>query len=239
MTRRTIPCGRQSIDDEDIAAVAHVLRSDWLTQGPAAPTVAAARGKRFGAAHVVAVNSAMRAPHLACLGPRLSQMRKLEAFAEKRRALAACRDRLLSGLPVLRPWQHPDGQTSWHLYIVRLSGILGSAGRYEAFTQTRDPDIGVNLHYIPTHMKPDHRERRAPKAPPLLHTERDDAKTIRLPLYRDLEEDEHDWRVACLSRAMAGSHSSEALVGSVRPEVVPDWTPFGRQQLRPAPRSGL
>ena len=30
-----IPYGRQSIDDDDIAAVLAVLRSDFLTQGPA------------------------------------------------------------------------------------------------------------------------------------------------------------------------------------------------------------
>ena len=30
-----IPYGRQSIDDDDIAAVVEVLRGDWLTQGPA------------------------------------------------------------------------------------------------------------------------------------------------------------------------------------------------------------
>jgi UDP-4-amino-4,6-dideoxy-N-acetyl-beta-L-altrosamine transaminase len=30
-----IPYGRQSIDDDDVAAVADVLRGDWLTQGPA------------------------------------------------------------------------------------------------------------------------------------------------------------------------------------------------------------
>ena len=29
-----IPYGRQNISDDDIAAVADVLRSEWLTQGP-------------------------------------------------------------------------------------------------------------------------------------------------------------------------------------------------------------
>ena len=33
--RRTLlPYGRQSIDEDDIAAVVEVLRSDWLTTGP-------------------------------------------------------------------------------------------------------------------------------------------------------------------------------------------------------------
>ena len=30
----TLPYGRQSIDDEDVAAVVRVLRSDYLTTGP-------------------------------------------------------------------------------------------------------------------------------------------------------------------------------------------------------------
>ena len=29
-----IPYGRQTIDDDDVAAVAEALRGDWLTQGP-------------------------------------------------------------------------------------------------------------------------------------------------------------------------------------------------------------
>ena len=30
-----LPYGRQSVDEDDVAAVAAVLRSDWLTTGPA------------------------------------------------------------------------------------------------------------------------------------------------------------------------------------------------------------
>ena len=37
-----IPYGRQSIDDDDIAAVVAVLQGDWLTQGPAVEAFEAA-----------------------------------------------------------------------------------------------------------------------------------------------------------------------------------------------------
>lgn len=63
----TIPYGRQSISDEDIAAVAEVLRSDFLTQGPAVPAFEAAVATRVGARHALAVNSATSALHVACL----------------------------------------------------------------------------------------------------------------------------------------------------------------------------
>ncbi|NCQ33680.1 UDP-4-amino-4,6-dideoxy-N-acetyl-beta-L-altrosamine transaminase [bacterium] len=62
-----IPYGRQDIRDEDVAAVAAVLRSDWLTQGPALPRFEEAVAARCGARHAVAANSATSALHLACL----------------------------------------------------------------------------------------------------------------------------------------------------------------------------
>lgn len=62
-----IPYGRQHIVDEDLRAVEEILRSDWLTQGPAGPRFEAALAKRVDAAQAVAVNSATSALHLACL----------------------------------------------------------------------------------------------------------------------------------------------------------------------------
>ena len=62
-----IPYARQSISDQDIAAVSEVLRSDFLTQGPAIPTFETALATYCGAKHAVAVNSATSALHIACL----------------------------------------------------------------------------------------------------------------------------------------------------------------------------
>ena len=62
-----IPYGRQSITDEDIAAVVEVLQSDFLTQGPAVPAFEAAVCARVGASFSVAVNSATSGLHIACL----------------------------------------------------------------------------------------------------------------------------------------------------------------------------
>jgi UDP-4-amino-4,6-dideoxy-N-acetyl-beta-L-altrosamine transaminase len=61
-----LPYGRQDIRAEDIEAVVSVLRSEWLTQGPAVPRFEAALAKTCGAKHAVAVNSATSALHIAC-----------------------------------------------------------------------------------------------------------------------------------------------------------------------------
>ena len=62
-----IPYGRQDITEADIEAVVEVLRSDFLTQGPAVPRFEEAVARHVGASHAVAVNSATSALHIACL----------------------------------------------------------------------------------------------------------------------------------------------------------------------------
>ena len=62
-----IPYGRQDITTEDIEAVAAVLRSDFLTQGPAVPRFEKSVSDYCGVTHAVAVNSATSALHIACL----------------------------------------------------------------------------------------------------------------------------------------------------------------------------
>lgn len=62
-----IPYGRQEISQADVDAVVAVLRSDFLTQGPAVPAFEQAVARYVGAAHALAVNSATSALHIACL----------------------------------------------------------------------------------------------------------------------------------------------------------------------------
>ena len=62
-----IPYGRQSVSDQDIAAVVDVLKSDFLTQGPVVPAFEEAVASYCGAMHGVAANSATSALHIACM----------------------------------------------------------------------------------------------------------------------------------------------------------------------------
>lgn len=62
-----IPYGRQDINQADIDAVVAVLRSDFLTQGPAVPAFEKVVADYCGVGHAVAVNSATSALHIACL----------------------------------------------------------------------------------------------------------------------------------------------------------------------------
>jgi len=60
-----IPYARQSIDDDDIAEVIKVLKSDWITTGPKIPEFEQALYNYIGCRHAVAVNSGTSALDIA------------------------------------------------------------------------------------------------------------------------------------------------------------------------------
>ncbi|AMA08231.1 UDP-4-amino-4,6-dideoxy-N-acetyl-beta-L-altrosamine transaminase [Picosynechococcus sp. PCC 73109] len=84
----------------------------------------------------------------------VSQMKRLDEFVERRRFLARRYDELLADLPLTLPWQHPDTESSWHLYIIRLQLEKLYKTHRQVFEELREVGIGVNLHYIPVHTQP-------------------------------------------------------------------------------------
>ena len=63
--QKLLPYGRQLVDDDDIAAVIDVLRSDWLTTGPKIPEFEQAFAALTGSLEAVAVSSGTAALHAA------------------------------------------------------------------------------------------------------------------------------------------------------------------------------
>jgi perosamine synthetase len=60
-----IPYGRQTIEDDDVAAVAAALRGDWLTQGPGVADFEERLAEACGAPYAVAFSSGTAALHAA------------------------------------------------------------------------------------------------------------------------------------------------------------------------------
>ncbi|WP_426777655.1 UDP-4-amino-4,6-dideoxy-N-acetyl-beta-L-altrosamine transaminase [Lusitaniella coriacea] len=84
----------------------------------------------------------------------MSQMQRLDEFVQRRRDLANRYDELLQNFPLKLPWQHPDTESSWHLYAIRLELNKITKTHREVFEELRSVGIGVNLHYIPVHTQP-------------------------------------------------------------------------------------
>jgi dTDP-4-amino-4,6-dideoxygalactose transaminase len=68
----SIPYGRQSIDDSDIAAVVETLTTDWLTMGPRVTRFETAIAQLAGTPGAVAVSSGTAALHCAFAGAGIS-----------------------------------------------------------------------------------------------------------------------------------------------------------------------
>ena len=67
MADAVLPYGRQTIEDDDIAAVAEALRGDFLTTGPTVDAFERAFAETVGARHAVACANGTAALHLAML----------------------------------------------------------------------------------------------------------------------------------------------------------------------------
>ena len=68
-----LPYGHQWIDEEDITAVAEVLRTDWITQGTKVEEFERKVAEYCGASYAVAVSSGTAALHAACAVAGISQ----------------------------------------------------------------------------------------------------------------------------------------------------------------------
>jgi perosamine synthetase len=67
VTRDRINYGRHLVDDDDVSAVVEVLRSEFLTQGPAVERFESAVADMVGAKYAVAVSSGTAALHIASI----------------------------------------------------------------------------------------------------------------------------------------------------------------------------
>jgi dTDP-4-amino-4,6-dideoxygalactose transaminase len=130
----------------------------------------------------------------------LSQLDRLDEYVAQRHAIARRYDELLSGLPLTLPWQHPNGYSGLHLYVVRVQPRVGS--HREVFEALRAAGIGVNLHYIPVHTQP-YYARMGFKPGDFPEAQRYYAEAISLPMYPGLTEELQDQVVATLRGVLA------------------------------------
>lgn len=100
-----------------------------------------------------------RLPDLACALGR-NQLRRLPGWISRRRELAGRYGAAFAGRPEIRPLAIlPEGESAWHLYVIRLGLEHLQAGRGQVFEALRAEGIGVNVHYRPVHLHPYYQDR--------------------------------------------------------------------------------
>lgn len=127
----------------------------------------------------------------------ISQLRRIDEFVARRRFLAQRYHALLQDLPVTLPWQHPDTNSSWHLYVIRVLVDRLTISRRQVFDQLRQQGIGVHVHYIPVHTQP-YYQQMGFKWGDFPHAEQYYHEAISLPLHYELTETDQDRIVTIL-----------------------------------------
>jgi len=118
----------------------------------------------------------------------VSQLARLDAFIERRRALARRYTTLLGDLPLVLPQCDVLDDSAWHLYVVRMKLDATDATHCQVFERLRHAGIGVNLHYIPVHLHPYYRRLGfAPGQFP--EAEQYYREAISLPMYAGLTDE--------------------------------------------------
>lgn len=121
-----------------------------------------------------------------------SQMQRLDEFVHKRRFLAQRYNKLLTNLPITLPYQHPETNSSWHLYIIRLKLEQINKTHKQIFDLLRQANIGANLHYIPVHSQP-YYQKLGFNWGDFPQAETYYQEAISIPLYYDLTEENQDY----------------------------------------------
>ncbi|MCQ5366112.1 UDP-4-amino-4,6-dideoxy-N-acetyl-beta-L-altrosamine transaminase [Anoxybacillus salavatliensis] len=132
-----------------------------------------------------------------------SQLKKIDKFVELRRKYVAMYNEAFKDMnEIITPFQHKDGDSSWHLYMIRLKLDKLKASRREIFEALQQQNIGVNVHYIPIHLQPyyqqlGYKKGMCPNAEKLYE------EVITLPLFPAMSEEDVNDVIHAVKRTIA------------------------------------
>ncbi len=129
-----------------------------------------------------------------------SQMKKLQRFIGRRRELAARYDEALKDCPhLLLPYQLPQTESGYHLYIIQVT----DCDRRQVFEELRAKGVGVNVHYIPVYYHPYYREHGYGDVC-CPHAEQLYQRMMSIPLHAGMTDAQQDYVIQCI-KEIAGN----------------------------------
>lgn len=122
----------------------------------------------------------------------ISQLDKLEAFKQRRKAIVAKYDQAFSQIPQIQVQKEiPESDTTRHLYILRLRTEFLNCDRREFFDALRAENIYTQVHYLPVYWH-SYYERLGYEKGLCPHAESYYMQVMSLPLYYSLTDEDVD-----------------------------------------------
>lgn len=177
--------GMAVTNNKELSAKMYRLRSHGITRNPAEMTHTP-DGQWYYQQIELGYNYRMTDIQ-AALG--VSQLTRLDEFVSKRHSIASHYNRLLDDKIVIKPFQHPDSYSGFHLYIIRLKLKEIRSTHKEIFERFRSAGILVNLHYIPVYRQP-YYEKMGFNLKNFPEAEAYYSQAISIPMYPGLTEEQ-------------------------------------------------
>ncbi len=88
----------------------------------------------------------------------VSQMKKLDRFATRRREITACYNNAFKDVSFLTiPFEKEGLWSAFHLYVLKIDFNALGKNRTQVMQQLREKGVGTQVHYIPVHLQPFYR----------------------------------------------------------------------------------
>jgi perosamine synthetase len=128
----------------------------------------------------------------------VSQMKKLDTFVSRRRALATRYDAAFAGSKLIKPAQTAGrDRSAHHLYPVRIDFAVAGTTRAVFMGEMRQRGVIAQVHYIPVTMQPFYQRLGCVNAD-YPHANAYYTQALSLPLYVDLTDAQQDSVIALL-----------------------------------------
>lgn len=127
----------------------------------------------------------------------LAQMERIEDILARRSGVARMYGERLRDVEQIHPPAGQEGM-SWFVYVVRLADRYSRDDRDGILQGLRAAGIGCNNYFSPIHLQPFYRELFGFKKGDFPVTEHVSERTIALPFYNDLREEQIDYTIETL-----------------------------------------
>ncbi len=133
----------------------------------------------------------------------IAQLERLDEILRKRERVAhVYNERLRKIQSVHVPYRAPHVKISWFVYVIRLSDEYSQTDRDRVIEGLRGRGIQCGKYFSPIHLQPFYRELFGYKPGDFPVTESVAARTIALPFYNTLTEEQIDYIVTALKAVL-------------------------------------
>jgi len=177
-------------DDEEIAKLARSYRNQGRGEGDSW-----LQHERIGYNYRISdINCALG----------ISQLKRLGKILKKRARVAEMYNEKLKGIDEVRiPYISPEVKMSWFVYVVRLSEEFSREDRNEIIKGLSEDGVGASNYFAPIHLQPFYKKEFGYQTGDFPVAESVGDRTIALPFFNTLTEDEVEHVVSVLKEEIS------------------------------------